>query len=398
MSLLAMTSRAQPCKRYATIVLAIMAWASAIALPASARTWRVIKDGSGDFTRIVDAMAAIADGDTVEIHPGRYAGFQQISLPGQSGPASALVTKNDITIRGTDRDAVIIGPETPNWSGFWPKGIVAYPGTMGLRIENLTVENLREGIWLTGSTWLTDLNVRGNRFGVLAFANGSIVVRRCSFANDQGEGINVSPPTQEIRISDSSFADLGTGVYLQSVPGTIDRTNFACGGIGVYAVEAASVQLVQCTADGTDATSAVSIDLGATLELAECKFERGVVGLNIQESAVVDASHCVVSGMELADLWVGTPANVVVSSSDLLSIQGHSVHFLPFQRPPFTIDVRNNYWGVESAEEIADLIWDANDGEPGVTGIALYEPFLTRSVPTQPISFGAFRLRFTKPR
>ena len=42
-----------------------------LALPVAARTWRVEKDGSGDFTVIQDAVDAAAAGDTIRIGPGR---------------------------------------------------------------------------------------------------------------------------------------------------------------------------------------------------------------------------------------------------------------------------------------------------------------------------------------
>ena len=39
---------------------------------ADARTWRVERDGSGDFTTIRSAIEASAPGDTVLPGPGRY--------------------------------------------------------------------------------------------------------------------------------------------------------------------------------------------------------------------------------------------------------------------------------------------------------------------------------------
>lgn len=43
-----------------------------VAGSASARTWRVEKDGFGDYTTIQPAVDAAAPGDIVLIGPGRY--------------------------------------------------------------------------------------------------------------------------------------------------------------------------------------------------------------------------------------------------------------------------------------------------------------------------------------
>lgn len=54
-----------------TVFLAMML-ASLLASGAEARTWRVERDGSGDYTIIQDAVDAAASGDTIRIGPGRF--------------------------------------------------------------------------------------------------------------------------------------------------------------------------------------------------------------------------------------------------------------------------------------------------------------------------------------
>jgi hypothetical protein len=188
-----------------------LSWLSVIVLTASmgasvcqAREWTVNKDGSGDFTRIVDAMDAIDHGDSVLIYPGRFAGGTIIDLPGQSGKASAFVQKNNITIRGTDRETVIIGPTEQNFAGFWPKGIVTKPGTTGLVLENLTIENLRDGCYLVGTVRIVGVLFRANEFGLIAFAGGGITISSCSFVGHV-EGISFLSPTVSARVESSSY-------------------------------------------------------------------------------------------------------------------------------------------------------------------------------------------------
>ena len=62
-------------------------------LTASASTWLVEKDGSGDFAVIQDAVDASAEGDTIKIGRGRYEDFFDFEAPAWTEPAVIGVTK-----------------------------------------------------------------------------------------------------------------------------------------------------------------------------------------------------------------------------------------------------------------------------------------------------------------
>ena len=57
--------------RYSARDLAICTLVS-VASTAQARTWRVARDGSGDFMIVAEAVEAAASGDTISIAPGVY--------------------------------------------------------------------------------------------------------------------------------------------------------------------------------------------------------------------------------------------------------------------------------------------------------------------------------------
>ncbi|MBE0568033.1 MAG: hypothetical protein IH621_18915 [Krumholzibacteria bacterium] len=59
-----------------TVGWLLVATAFVLTTGAEARTWRVEKDGSGDYTVIQDALDAAASGDTIQIGPGRFEDFR----------------------------------------------------------------------------------------------------------------------------------------------------------------------------------------------------------------------------------------------------------------------------------------------------------------------------------
>ncbi len=55
----------------------------AIASGSQARTWRVERDGSGDFVVIQDAVDAASPGDVIQLGPGRFDEWE--AFPGYPG-------------------------------------------------------------------------------------------------------------------------------------------------------------------------------------------------------------------------------------------------------------------------------------------------------------------------
>ncbi len=67
------------------------------AATSGARTWRVEKNGSGEFATIHDAMIACSAGDTIMIGPGRYDDFHPFVAPAWTSEAIVGVTKDNLT-------------------------------------------------------------------------------------------------------------------------------------------------------------------------------------------------------------------------------------------------------------------------------------------------------------
>ncbi len=119
-----------------------------------AKTWHIEMDGSGDYTVIQAALNVCAPGDTVLIGPGRYTEHAPFDFGALTEDTYVVVDTPNITLRGVDRDTVIIGPEVydaPNSRE--PNGIATTTRGEGVSVENLTVENVAEGLaFLVGAT------------------------------------------------------------------------------------------------------------------------------------------------------------------------------------------------------------------------------------------------------
>ena len=132
------------------VLLALLATALVLAPAAGAATWRVERDGSGDYTTIQPAVDAAASGDTILIGPGHYTEYQHVHPLGWVNPADVFVLCHvgGLTLIGSDPEEVIIGPDAlfPDLPG--PYGIVMEEGLEGsLRLEGLTLQNLYKGVW-----------------------------------------------------------------------------------------------------------------------------------------------------------------------------------------------------------------------------------------------------------
>ena len=81
-----------------------------VASRAEARTWRVEKDGSGDFTVIQHAVNGAAPGDTIRVGPGTYEEYSFAWNNGQWDVYSCILASIDnLTILGAGQGNTIVG-------------------------------------------------------------------------------------------------------------------------------------------------------------------------------------------------------------------------------------------------------------------------------------------------
>lgn len=349
-----------------------------LAVSSQAATWRVEKDGSGDFSVIQDAVEASASGDTILIGPGRYDDTVTFTTPYVTWTVCVSLSGQDLTFIGAGKDATYIGPPVPGemtndgWRGFanWPNGVGR------LVVESVTIENMFLGMQIYPSSFeMRDCRLSECYDGSVVHDSGSpTLIERCEFVENH-TGIDIrgcSGPT----IRDCSFldADIGEATY------------------GVYCSSVQNILVEDCMFEtpspyfqistGTIRNCSVMNSYRNGIRLAEANF-------TIEDTEIDAAQQEWALRLEISSEAVGrgnilrgAAWSAVASTNSLVSFsQSHIfsdaefVHLYGFTSPPAVeLDFRNNYWGTSDPAELAARIKDGYDN-PAVHAYVLYEPF-----------------------
>ncbi len=173
---------------FAALILGATSAFSTLSTPrAFATTWHVEKDGSGDFTVIQDALNSCASGDTVLVGPGRYTEHAPFDFGALTEDTYVVVDTPNLTLRGTDRDAVIVGPEVfTKINSREPNGIATSLQAASPKIENLTVENVVDGVTIEVAADATDCILRNCEDGFIIGSSANHTFTRCEVYDSPG--------------------------------------------------------------------------------------------------------------------------------------------------------------------------------------------------------------------
>jgi hypothetical protein len=140
-----------------------------VAFDASARTWHVALDRSGDAPTIQAAVDSARSGDEVVLAPATYTWTNQDTQSSKYN--SMVVIQKRIVLRGPGADSVTLDGERQGrvvWcdsctvAGVTVTGGETYNGTAGA------------GVWLSVGARLVDCVVRGNRVGPIGGGGGVV--------------------------------------------------------------------------------------------------------------------------------------------------------------------------------------------------------------------------------
>lgn len=372
----------------ATGVIALLFLYSA----ATGAVLRVEKDGSGDYTAIQPAVDNASPGDTILVGPGRYTEHQSFAPSGQVFfDTYVAVTVDSLTIKGTNRDAVIIGPAVPNIVGFDPTGIMTSVYLSKVTVSTLTVENVYGGIYPFVGTLIENCLFRGCGLGISSACNSGLIVRNCWFVECIHAGIAVFDETPATIIEDCEYDQCAYGVAVIGAQYVIIRDCVLQGGsAGIQYERAATGSIEHCRFTG-QIVSGIVVITGSVVAVWDnyvsgCQASIHVSGFG----ARVTGERNILRGGSYATVLVET-GMVELHNNHIFYDGRYLVQAEAFVNPPdVTLDLQNNYWGIADSDSIAGLIYDGND-DPNVHAFVDFEPYSITPLPAQHRSLGSVK-------
>ncbi len=352
------------------------------AATATARTWHVERDGSGDFWIIQLAVDAAASGDTIMVGPGSYPESFGCAEPQEFYRACIQLRQEELTIIGAGVDSTFIGVPGEGWDGWGGQtervvGVFADDnwGNQRLTIQNLTVRNLRAGIlsYRLEKTILVDCVFNGNRNGAL-ISNGEFLVRNTWFGNQPSNGthfIALSTPNSVILNCeffddddvDPSSGHISIGWSLSSV--AIMNSTFI-GGVGGV-VAGGDVRINNCLFRGLQ-YGAVGVAPHSSLIIEQCRVEDTARGVkSIESGSDVTITDTIFESISEATLIFSGLSNCRITDCNLAKGTRYvatTPQGLKLDDPPNVeahVDMRNNWWGTSDPDSIQAWIHDAAD-------------------------------------
>jgi len=381
--------------RWTILVLAGVLLAS---IPASAGTWRVELDGSGDFTTIQDALDAAADGDSILVGPGEFTHSRLI--PEWEGfRATVAIYKSGLKIIGAGADLTVVGEDTVDWyynvfvageplapiSDFSVSDLTVRGGLKGMHYEcdGLMVERCRFELSEAGifGVDVDVAKVRDCEFytkfnGILViFGSTDWTIANCTI-NGSRNGIMIDG-SMGARITDCLIQNCGEGIEFYYSAGEIIRTQVIGSpdtenGVGIGSVAGSRLLLVDSFIDYTQNSTWWALSAQAGEFTGHGNQIRG--GGNSSVDFLTNRDGDYSFDFHNNDIYKADQYALVLL--DLVSNPS---------APILHYDLTNNYWGTTDPDSIAAWIDDANDhpGDLNYRGIVDFEPFLVDQVPVR---------------
>ncbi len=391
-----------------TIIFGLQLFASN---PARARTWFVERDGTGDFIVIQDAVDAAASGDTIKIGSGRFDEKHLVTTPGWSEYVRVQVTQNELTIIGSGSGTIIGQVDSWESDQGLHKGIVAAGlwGNQILRVENLHLENMGDGIY-TGhesKVWslleVQDCSFNGSNSDITSIGGGGILrVNNCDFQNTTTEGVFCIVWNQsEVEIKECTFTRFSLfysteAIGLDGIQNVnIENCNFFGGSSGVSIGNCGPTVIIGCLFDNQKII-ALHSSRNSIISIQNCTFKNQAVAFSSYTSDVqVEMVDSIIESVEDCSFSIYTIASLSVHNCDLAKGTRGVVYVNDNSNCPNNVhlDMANNYWGTAEADSINAWIHDRNDTEDVCYWVD-FEPFLSGSTPSETPSLGGLKAMF----
>ncbi len=383
------------------VLLALLAAALVLAPVAGAATWRVERDGSGDYTTIQPAVDAAASGDTILIGPGQYTEYQHVHPLGWVNPNDVFVLCHvgGLTLIGSALQDVVIGPEAlfPDLPG--PVGVVMEEGLEGkLRLEGLTLRNLYKGVW---SKWnrLELVNCRLLNIsdgGLFTDAPDGLLVEACHFDfAEVAPAISAFGPASGFVIRDSEF-HMGDISFQDNTDIVVENCRFQGGQGGIQFHRSAGVvtncEFTDFNSFCVGAIGGSEVSISSSILRGGMYDGHGTRGLDVASSSHVFMEDCILDG-EYCSILLDSSAFLTAHGCHIEKSSDWYIRSNYWRGPLTGMDLTGNYWGTTDPEVIAEGILDHNDNED--LGFFIeFEPFSSEPLAEENPSLDGFKAMF----
>ena len=365
---------------------------------AHANTWRVERDGSGDYTDIPSAIAVASVGDTIRIGPGRFTETVYFNFtPNYATDVYIPVSVDSLTIMGSGMDETVVGPTSPNFVGEGPKGVVAPLGINHLLVQDMTIENVKHGAYFSGESNLKNMRMQGCDIGAWEFTVGARV-DSCEFP-DNYDGVSTGDGCANLTIATCVFSDNNLGIGINRTQNvsveSCDFVNSNGRGTAIQYSENCIGLVEDCKISWVG--DGIAIRSQSDVMLVRNHMDAQYVGLYVFDGSIVRGEKNVMRGGEVS-LALQTTSTAFLSGNHILKTGQWAVHCRGFTTQAVDIDLRNNYWGTDNADSISAWIFDGNDPQDPFydTNLSnvLYEPFSPVPVEAEESSVGSLKSQF----
>lgn len=347
---------------------------------ASARTWYVEKDGSGDFTVIQQAVDAAVDGDTIEIGPGR---FDDRVTYGGNVLVVAIYEEKNLEFRGAGVGQTMIGPTSFDPNGNLIAIFAKFAGSHSVQMSGISFDHgYYYSVYINGGMdnsisnchFFSTLDSFGyETMGVSLSGDQNTNISQCNFEG-LNLGVMIYSPSIGVKIAGCDFSSVREGITAQwagSQEFLIQDCRFSQGvfansaGVSVY--NGASGKISRCHFLGQNSYGCVS-SFSGPVEILDNTFEvangdairvSGSDNVTVQNNIVSSNVSCItISGT------LNSYEGLRFNNNHLF--RGPNAYFVKISQyvaspQPNHIDLRYNYFGTTDLEEINRWIQDAND-------------------------------------
>lgn len=360
---------------------------------AQARTWRVERDGGGDYTSIRPALNAAAPGDTLLLGPGRFTETHLVEAPYDTGMVYVELATDSITFIGSGAGVTIIGPEdSTKRTDHWPRGILGWNGATGCRVEGLTIENVRNGISLDSGVIVQDCSFLNNVDAISLVTNGEPVhISETRFEGNAEDPIIAWGPCPLFVVQDCTFENPYGGIGTMSMDSVLVADCTFNGHIVAIQYDSCQGEIRDCHfANGVNADV---VSIGSHLSLNNCQFSSAYRAISARTWGELRGQGNIIPPGEGERIRVvGT--SMWFNNNHILRGDGPCVRLVAYTNPgPEVLDFTNNYWGTSEADSIAAWIWDEND-DSNVQGEVVFDPFSPVPLPDEKKSLGDVKRMF----